>query len=391
MGTVTVFAVAALLTMAPAKTVAVPSTSLRASPLVAQPQARIATTIDALLTYPVFYHGRTVVVRGTLDERDGFWSLTSAGTERRIHVLTKSTRPDAGAVEARGEFWDLGRLQQEDPRFAGYDMDRFIERVSQGRWPGQNQVFILALDLAGAAAAAPSTQATTIRAVALEPDKYDGHKVTVTGRFRGVNLFGDLPQAPGRSRYDFVLQSADAALWVTGLQPKGKNFSLDRNARVDTGRWLEVTGTVGRSAGLVWIDGEKIGLGTAPEPAAVVQVEVPKVGPAPEITFSIPTPEDIDVETTVLVRIQFSRDMEAASFKDRVRVRYVTPPAEGGPTSPPLFSTAYREGTKVLEIKFSGRLDRFRIVEIELQDGIAAFDSAKLVTPWKLTFTTGAQ
>ena len=153
----------------------------------------------------------------------------------------------------------------------------------------------------------------------------------MTGRFRGVNLFGDLPQAPGRSRYDFVLQSADAALWVTGLQPKGKSFSLDRNARVDTGRWLEVTGTVGRSAGLVWIDGEKIGLGTAPEPAAVVQIEVPKVGPAPDVTFSIPTPEDIDVETSILVRIQFSRDMEAASFKDRVRVRYVTPPAEGGP------------------------------------------------------------
>jgi hypothetical protein len=30
-------------------------------------------------------------------------------------------------------------------------------------------------------------------------------------------------------------------------------------------------------------------------------------------------------------------------------------------------------------------------VEVELQDGIAAFDGAKLVTPWKLTFTTGAQ
>ena len=70
-------------------------------------------------------------------------------------MLTKSTRPDPGAVEARGEFWDLGRLQQEDPRFAGYDMDRFIERVSQERWPGQNQVFILALDLAGPGTAAP--------------------------------------------------------------------------------------------------------------------------------------------------------------------------------------------------------------------------------------------
>jgi hypothetical protein len=357
----------------------------------AQPQARIATTIDALLTYPVFYHGRTVVVRGTLAESDGVWSLTSAGTERRIYALAKSTRPDAGAVEARGEFWDLGRLQQEDPRFAGYDMDRLIERVNQGRWPGQNQIFVLALDQAGPGTAAPSTQATTVRAVALEPDKYEGQRVTVTGRFRGVNLFGDLPQAPGRSRYDFVLQSADAAIWVTGLQPKGKSFSLDRNARVDTGRWLEITGTVGRSAGLVWIDGEKIDLGTAPEPAGVVELAVPKAGPAPEITFSLPTPDDIDVETSILVRIQFSRDMDGASMKDRVRVRYVTPPTEGAPTSPPPFTTAYREGTKVLEVKFSGRLDRFRVVEIELLEGIAAFDGAKLVTPWKLTFTTGPQ
>ena len=282
----------------------------------AQPQTRIATTIDALLTYPVFFHGRNVVVRGTLAERDGLWSLTSAAGDRRVHVLMKSTRPDTGAVEARGEFWDLGRLQQEDPRFAGYDMDRLIERVNQGRWPGQNQIFVLALELAGPGAAAPSTQATTIRAIALEPDKYDGQRVSVTGRFRGVNLFGDQPQAPGRSRYDFVLQSADAAIWVTGLQPKGKNWSLDRNARVDTGRWLEVTGTIGRSSGLVWIDAEKIGLGTAPEPAAVVEVAVPKVGAAPEVTFSLPTPEDIDVETSIVVRIQFSRDMEAASLKD---------------------------------------------------------------------------
>jgi hypothetical protein len=357
----------------------------------AQPQTRVATTIDALMTYPVFFHGRNVVVRGTLDERDGFWSLTSAGGERRIHVVMKSARPDPGAVEARGEFWDLGRLQPEDPRFSGYDIERLIERVNQGRWPGQGQVFVLALELAGPAAAAPSTQATTIRAVALEPDKYDGQRVTVNGRFRGVNLFGDLPQSPGRSRYDFVLQSADAAIWVTGLQPKGKNFSLDRNARVDTGRWLEVTGKIGRISGLVWIDAEKIGLGTAPEPAAVVEVEVPKMGPAPDVSFSLPTPDDTDVETSIVVRIQFSRDMEAASLKDRVRVRYVTPPVEGAPASPPPFATAYREGTKVLEIKFSARLDRFRVVEVELLEGIAAFDGAKIATPWKLTFTTGPQ
>jgi Bacterial Ig-like domain len=384
MRTVTSFACAAgLFAAIAAKTVTIP--------LPAQQQTRIATSVEALVTYPVFFHGRTVVVRGTLDERDGLWSLASTGGARRVHVLMKSTRPDQGPVEVRGEFWDLGRLQPEDPRFSGYDTERLLERVSQGRWPGQGQVFVLALELAGPPSPTPSTQATTIRAIALDPEKYDGQKVSVTGRFRGVNLYGDLPQAPSRSRYDFVLQSADAAIWVTGLQPKGKNFSLDRNARVDTGRWLEVTGTIGRGSGLVWIDAEKIALGTAPEPAAVVEVAVPKIGPPPEVTFSLPTPDDTDVETSIVVRIQFSRDMDAASLKDRVRVRYVTPSVESAPASPPPFGIAYREGNKVLEMKFSSRLDRFRVVEVELLDGIAAFDGAKLATPWKLTFTTGAQ
>ncbi|MGH9312825.1 MAG: hypothetical protein ACRD1S_06465, partial [Vicinamibacterales bacterium] len=90
----------------------------------AQPQTRVATTVEALVTYPVFFHGRTVVVRGTLDRRDSLWSLASAGGERRVHVIMKSARPDEGPVEARGEFWDLGRLQQDDPRFAGYDTER---------------------------------------------------------------------------------------------------------------------------------------------------------------------------------------------------------------------------------------------------------------------------
>jgi hypothetical protein len=357
----------------------------------AQPMTRLATTIEALLTYPVFFHARDVVVHGTLEKKDGYLSLLSSGGERRINALAKNASPVEGPVEARGELWDLGRLQPEDPRLAGYDIQALLERVNGGRWPSQGQLPVLALEQIVPPPPPPSTQATTVRAIALEPDKYEGHTVTVTGRFRGVNLYGDLPQAPSRSRYDFVLQSADGAIWVTGLAPKGKNFSLDRNARVDTGRWLEITGTVGRSAGLVWVDAQKLALSSAPEPAAVVEVAVPKIGPAPEVSFSLPTPDDTDVEISLLVRIQFTRDMEAASFHDRVRVRYATPPAQGGPEAPPSFTTTYREGNKVLEIKFAGPLDRFRTVEVELLDGVAAFDGARLTTPWKLRFTTGGQ
>ena len=40
-------------------------------------------------------------------------------------------------------------------------------------------------------------------------------RVTITGQYSGRNLTGDLPDAPARSRYDFVLRSADAAIWVS--------------------------------------------------------------------------------------------------------------------------------------------------------------------------------
>ena len=69
--------------------------------------------------------------------------------------------------------------------------------------------------------AATGATGTSLRAIALSPERYDEQTLTVTGRFRGRNLYGDQPTAPGRSRYDFVLQSGDGSLWVTGLRPRG--------------------------------------------------------------------------------------------------------------------------------------------------------------------------
>ena len=64
--------------------------------------------------------------------------------------------------------------------------------------------------------------------------------MSVTGQFAGRNLLGDLPDAPAISRYDFVVRSADAAIWVTNLRPRGKDFELALDARIDTGRWVQL-------------------------------------------------------------------------------------------------------------------------------------------------------
>ncbi len=92
--------------------------------------------------------------------------------------------------------------------------------------------------------------------------------VTILGQFRGRNLFGDLPEAPLSNKWQFVLRSADAAVWVMGLQPKGKTFNFDPNKRIDSGRWVKVAGTVRTAKGLTWLEGTSIELAQAPAETA---------------------------------------------------------------------------------------------------------------------------
>ncbi len=112
--------------------------------------------------------------------------------------------------------------------------------ASNGRWPGRDRVFVL---LGASIIASPPATDTSLRAIALAPAQFENRGVTVVGRFHGRNLYGDIPQALNKGKWDFVLQSADAAIWVTGIRPRGRNFELDPGARADTDKWVEVKGT----------------------------------------------------------------------------------------------------------------------------------------------------
>ena len=95
--------------------------------------------------------------------------------------------------------------------------------------------------------------------------------MSITGPFSGRNLLGEMPDAPGKSRYDFVLRSTDAALWITNMRPKvkdaaGKDMELGLDARIDTGRWLTVRGTMQQSRGLLLLDAEAGSLSLAKPP-----------------------------------------------------------------------------------------------------------------------------
>jgi len=225
--------------------------------------------------------------------------------------------------------------------------------------------------------------------LALDPGHYVGEQVSVVGRFRGRNLFGDLPDAPGISRWDFVLSSADGAIWVAGRRPKGDNFDLNVEQRVDTGRWLEVRGTVRLDRGLVRIDAADIRAAQAPPPTNDSEiVQLPEKGPPPEAIFSAPTQDEIDVSPTAPIRIQFSRDLDTKSIKGQISVSYVGPAPQGAAATPPASTTTYDEGRRVMEIRFATPPEPFRTIQVQLLQGITGTDGQPL-KPFKLTFTTG--
>lgn len=354
-----------------------------------QTAARRATNLPALLTHPGFYHLRNVTIVGDVALKDtGELRITSAGTS--LPVIFKGTIPD-GPAEVRGELWDLGRMNADDPRFAAYDVKRTFNIDPDGPWPRPGQVLAI---VASSMAAAVAPTATTVRNVVLFPERYLEQTITLVGQFGGRNLLGDLPDAPARSRYDFVLRSADAALWVTNIRPRGRDFELALDARIDTGRWLEVSGTLQQARGLQWIEAQAGSLKLTEAPRQVTedteQIRVP-AAPPPEVIFSTPLEAETEVLLSSSVRIQFSRDIDPSTLRNRVRVAYSAAESSArGETDPPKveFTTQYLPGTRVLEIKFTQPLERFRTLVVELTDGILGSDKQPLA-PWTLTFQTG--
>ena len=343
--------------------------------------ARRATNVAALLARPTYFHLHPIVVVGELKLSDaGELRLTTDGVS--VRVVYQGSTP-AGPAEVRGEFWDLGKFSPDDPRLGGYDVKRTFGVDAEAGWPRAGQVTAL---IASTVIPATPPSAPSVRNIVLYPSRYLDQNVTVTGQFGGRNLLGDLPDAPGQSRWDFVLRSADGAIWVTNLRPKGKDFELALDAHIDTGRWITVSGTLQQGRGLQWLNGVggTIAISKAPKDTEEQPVIRVAAAPPPEVVFSAPTALETDVVPTSSVRIQFSRDMDAATFKGRIRVT----DAKAG-AAPLIFTTNYLPGTRVLELKFAVPFERFSGITVELQDGIVGTDKQPLA-PWTLTFETGS-
>ena len=353
-----------------------------------QPSPRRATTITALRSYPGFYHQQVVLVVG---EIKGQVERATIGTDEGAITLVARELPREGRVEARGQFLDIGRMSQDDPRLIPFNLLDRIRREYQDRWPRPGEELLLVLSSTVPPPPATGVTAPPLRAVAMEPARFENQKVTIVGQIRGRNLFGDLPEAPAQNRYQFVLRSSDAALWVMGVEPKGKGFDFDPGRRIDSGRWVKVAGTVNTAKGLTWLEGTTIEL--APEPQeTTTEVEIDLPPPPPvEVLFTAPTEGEADVELTERIRIQVSRDLDPETLTDRIRLTYSSTdsgePGEAQP-SPVAFTTNYAPENRALEIRPTEPFERLQVVTLEMLPGVKGTDGGDLL-PFKLTFTTG--
>jgi len=338
-------------------------------------------TIDALHQYPVFYHMQPVVLRGEL-VFDGLQNLLRAD-ELTLRVLFEDgVDAPRGRVDVRGLLIDVGRLDPDDPR-----LGPLAREPDTRAWPRPGEELVIRVS---SAVPAPPPGDPTVRSVAIEPWRYEGRTVTVVGNFRGRNLFGDLADAPGRSRYDFVLRGSEGALWITELRPRGRGFDLDVDRRVDTNRWLEVTGRVVREGGLVRIEASRMAL----TEALGVDEEVSAPAPAPrplaplEVVFSTPTDREDEVPPGVAIRIQFSRGLDEDTLEGNIRVGYAGDADQVDAASTLSFAMSYDAATRAIRIEMNEPLEPFRVVRVELLEGVTAFDGGPL-SAWTLLFTTG--
>jgi len=348
-----------------------------------------ATTLEALTTYPGFYHLKDVVVRAELkmDDRGQAFLSPGEGEGRTVQVLLPpDVRSIGGQVTVRGRFLDVGRLDPADPQATARNLRSIVEtRLGSDRWPAQGELPMLAA--ANVSPAPPPDSTPTLRQLALEPRRYEGGTVTVSGQFGGRNLFGDLAQSPRAGRVEFVLRAAGGAVWVVGVVPRGRGWELRLDARVDTAQWLEVTGRVRQGNGLVWLEATRVERTTAkgqeeppPTPAAPVAPPQP-----PEVIFSMPSEADTDVPPSTSVRIQVSRDLDPETLAGHVRVGYLGRPA-GDPAIP--FKASFDRSNRVLQLVFGTPFEQFSTVKVELLEGIKGTDGQPLA-PWTLTFSTG--
>ena len=330
--------------------------------------------IDDLLQMPESYLNKAVRTRGQLDMLPSLhgqrYSMRGTFGGR---LLISPMADTAAEFEAQAPRW-LGREVEVTGLFGvGTDPDT-----------GQTAYYIAVWGFLGPPdekAIRGSATEVTLEDLVTKPGKLDGKLVRVKGQFRGQNLFGDLPSASRKRTADWVIKEDMFAVWVTGRRPKGPGWTFDADLKRDTGKWLQVTGRVATEKGVVTL--EAVDVAITKEPGPALQAAQPPTPPPqrpkkpPVVVFSLPLDGEREVPVSTVFLVQFSRDMEESSFKDRVVLRYAGR-AQPGDRDLDAVKVSYDLGLRALKIDPGDLLRPGRVVEILLLPGIVDLDGMAL-------------
>jgi len=226
-----------------------------------------------------------------------------------------------------------------------------------------------------------AAKSLTLEELVTRPGKHDGQTVRVVGKFRGRNLYGDLPGRSELRSSDWVVKDDLFAVWITNKKPKGPGWDLDASLKRDTGKWLEIIGQPQTRAGVVYIRAVQVNLTTPPTPTAEAQPPSPpppKPKLPPVVVFALPLDGESDVPQDSHFIVQFSKDMNEESFRGRVVMRYSGPVRPGDRPFVGLHMS-YDGGHRALLIDPGDTLRPGRRVEILLLPGIADIDGMALI------------
>jgi hypothetical protein len=340
----------------------------------------IEVSVDNLLSMPEHYTDRAVRTRGELD-----MVPNSGGT---IVYGLRGTFGGYLYIYPRNEV--AAEWEQNVRHWVGKEIE-VTGSVGQTQGPSGTAVVYIGIwgylgpadDKIKKGAISPDA---TLEEIVSHPEHYDGKPVNVKGQFRGENLFGDLPSASRARSSDWVLKEDLFAVWVTGKKPKGAGWSLDPSLKRDSGHWLQVSGRVRVASGIVTIEAVDVVLTKAPSAPGIAEAKPQPTPPPPPrpkrppvVAFSLPLDGERDVARDTVFKVQFSRDMDEASLKERVLLRYAGRP-QPGDNALDQVHVSYDGGLRTLHIDPGDLLRPGRIVEVLLLPGIQDIDGAPLET-----------
>ena len=341
----------------------------------------VDVTLDDLIQNPVSYQERAVRTHGRLDiemgREQGGRAYVIRGSFLNTAVLvvpvqeissdwsTEAQKLIGREVEFTGVFRPVPNPAVSNPQAAVYYI-QFWEFVGPPEPDSKTPI---------------KAAEVTLEGLVNRPGSQDGKTVRVVGKFRGRNLYGDLPARSQRTNSDWVIKDDLFAIWVTGKKPKGSGWELDPTLKRDTSKWIEVVGRPETRNGVTYLRALQVVLSGPPTPTAEVQAPPPpppRPKVAPVVVFSLPLDGDGAVPADSRFVVQFNKDMDEKTFEGRVQLRYAGPPRPGDRAFDGLKLT-YDGGLRALTVDPGDLLRSGRQLELVLLPGIADVEGQALV------------